>query len=108
MCETNIRRWLYGIDQWGDRMKQLKNNFKYEWLLLIRNKFLTIPFVIHIIFWAYVFYEKNLLGDEITVENQFYKYFLWFLLLNLFIIGIVAVYIVNRDRDSKFEQLAMT
>src|SRR5690625_3622734 len=89
-------------------MKQLKNNFKYEWLLLIRNKFLAIPFIMNIIVWAYMFHEKNLLGAELTVENQFYTYFLWFLLLNLFIIGSIAVYIVNRDRDSKFEQLAMT
>lgn len=89
-------------------MKQLKNNFQYEWLLLIRNKFLAIPFVINIIAWGYVLYKKNLLGAGITVENQFYTYFIWILLLNLFIIGIIAVYIVNRDRDSKFEQLAMT
>lgn len=89
-------------------MKQLKNNIKYEWLLLIRNKFLVIPFAVNIIAWVYAIYGRFQLDAGITVENQFYKYFLWVLLLNLFIIGIIAVYIVNRDRDSKFEQLAMT
>lgn len=89
-------------------MKQLKNNFKYEWLLLIRNKFLAIPILINFVIWAYVIYGKFQFGAGITVENQFYQYFIFILLFNLFIVGILAVYIVNRDRNSKFEQLAMT
>ena len=91
-------------------MKQLRNNIQYEWILLIRNKFLCIPIVLNLLAWgAIIFTHPFEINTSLaTVESEFYVLFIWLLILNLFFMGIMAVYIANRDYSNKFEQVALT
>lgn len=80
-----------------------------EGVLLIRQKLLALPLVANLIIWSYIIivYELQSLPFE-EKAAVFYKAWVWVLLLNLFIFGMIAIYMSQRDRDMKFEQLALT
>lgn len=90
-------------------MSMLKVIFRTESTLLLRNKFLAIPLMINILFWGYM-----IISYEIqTVHTQeraayFYEGFLWILLFNLLIVGLLAVYIAGKDQENQFENLVIT
>ena len=90
-------------------MSMLKMIFYTESALLFRNKFLAIPLIINVLFWGYmvVFYE---IQDVHTQERAavFYNGFTWILLFNLLIVGLFAVYMTGKDRESEFENLVIT
>lgn len=90
-------------------MKVLKNIFHHECLLLIRNKFYAIPFLINIACWSYfiIAYEAQSIQYE-EVAAVFYQGFIWMLLLNLLMVGLIATYMAGKDRESHFEQLVVT
>lgn len=90
-------------------MSVMKSVFQNEWLLLLRNKFLAVPVLANILYWGYVIIAYEI--QPIHYEERaavFYQSFIWLLLLNLFIIGLFAVYMASKDRDSYFEQLVVT
>lgn len=83
--------------------------FHHEKVLLLRNKFLVLPLLVNLICWGYVIISYEI--QPIHYEDRatvFYQSFLWMLLLNLLIIGLFAIYMASKDRDSKFEQLVTT
>ncbi|MBS4209315.1 hypothetical protein [Bacillus sp. FJAT-50079] len=88
-------------------MKMIQAMIRNERLLLFRNKFISLPFVINLLCWGYLIitYEIETIhyGTRMAI---FYQGFIWMLLLNLFIIGLFAVYMAGKDRE--FEQLAAT
>ncbi|MBS4198236.1 hypothetical protein KHA93_00995 [Bacillus sp. FJAT-49732] len=87
----------------------MKSVFRNEGLLLLRNKFLAIPLLVNILCWGYVIISYEI--KPIHYEERaaaFYQSFIWMLLLNLLIVGLFAVYMASKDRDSDFEQLVVT
>lgn len=90
-------------------MKLLKSVLRNEGLLLLRNKFLTIPLLVNILLWGYVIISYEI--QTIHYEERaavFYRSFIWLMLLNLLIVGLFAVYMASKDRENKFEQLVVT
>ncbi|WP_312473515.1 hypothetical protein [Neobacillus sp.] len=90
-------------------MNLMKSVIRNEGLLLLRNKFLAIPLVVNVLYWGYsiVSYEiQSIHYKERAVV--FYNSFIWMLLLNLLIVGLMAVYMASKDRDNDFEQLVVT
>lgn len=89
-------------------MSMLKVIVRTEALLLFRNKFLTIPLILNVIFWADIIsYEMQ----DVHIQERaavFYSIFIWVLLLNLLIMGLFSVYMASKDRESVFESLVMT
>lgn len=90
-------------------MKLLKFVIQSEGLLLSRNKILAVPLLINILLWGYVVisYEIRSAGYKERAA-VFYSSFMWILLLNLLIVGLFAVYMAGKDRETKFEQLVAT
>lgn len=90
-------------------MSMFKTVFRTESTLLFRNKFLVIPIIINILFWGYMIVSYEI-GDVPIQERAtaFYNGFLWILLFNLLIIGMFAVYMTSKDRESEFEDLVVT
>ncbi|GIN57992.1 hypothetical protein J8TS2_23110 [Lederbergia ruris] len=90
-------------------MSLMNSVFKNEGKLLLRNKFLAIPFLLNLLYWGYsiVAYEVQPTHYEERAA-AFYQSFLWILLLNLLIVGLVAVYMASKDRESDFEALVAT
>ncbi|MCJ8008277.1 hypothetical protein ACFFF5_11615 [Lederbergia wuyishanensis] len=90
-------------------MKIVKPVFRNEGLLLLRNKFLAIPFLINVLCLGYVIISYEI--KPIHYEERaaaFYQSFIWMLMLNLLIVGLFAVYMASKDRDNDFEQLVVT
>ena len=87
----------------------LKMIFRTESALLFRNKFLIIPLIINVLFWGYLIISYEIQSVRIQERAAvFYSGFIWILLLNLLIIGLFAVYMTSKDRESEFESLVMT
>ncbi|GIN73628.1 hypothetical protein J14TS2_41030 [Bacillus sp. J14TS2] len=87
----------------------LKVIFKKESVLLLRSKFLAIPLMMNVLFWGYIVvsYEiKNIHMQERAAA--FYSVFLWVLLFNILVLGLFAVYMTSKDRESEFEALVVT
>ncbi|MBW8348261.1 ABC transporter permease [Bacillus sp. IITD106] len=90
-------------------MNKLKYVFQNEGLLLLRNKFLAIPLLVNILYWGYVIISYEI--QPIHFEERaaaFYQSFIWILFLDILIVGLFAVYMASKDRDSDFEQLVVT
>ncbi|QUW20783.1 ABC transporter ATP-binding protein [Sporosarcina sp. Marseille-Q4063] len=90
-------------------MSVLKMIFRTELLLLLRNKFIVLPLIINLLGWGYIIisYEiQELHFRERTVA--FYSGFIWMTMLNLLIIGLLAVYMAGKDRENEFEYLVAT
>lgn len=83
--------------------------FRTELVLLLRNKFLAIPIIINVLFWGYIVISYEI-GDVHIQERAtaFYSGFLWIMLFNLLIMGMFAVYMTSKDRESEFEDLVVT
>ena len=87
----------------------LKMIFQKEFALLLRNKFLAIPLIINVLFWGYMVVSYEI--QDIHIQERataFYSGFLWIMLFNLLIIGLFAVYMTSKDRESEFEDLVVT
>ena len=90
-------------------MNVMNSIFRNEGLLLLRNKFLTIPLLVNILCWGYVIISYEI--QPIHYEERaaaFYQSFIWILLLDLLIVGLIAIYMASKDRESAFEQLVVT
>lgn len=90
-------------------MSILKMIFRTESVLLLRNQFLAIPLIINILFWGYMVVSYEI--QDVHIQERataFYGGFLWIMLFNLLIIGLFAVYMTNKDRESEFEDLVVT
>lgn len=90
-------------------MSLLKNIVRTESLLLLRNKFLALPLLINVLCWGYIViaYETKAIQFQVRAA-VFYNGFMWMLLLNLLIVGLFAVYMAGKDRESEFEHLVVT
>lgn len=87
----------------------LKMIFRTEFALLFRNKFLIIPLIINVLFWGYLIISYEIQSVRIQERAAvFYSGFIWIILFNLLIIGLFAVYMTSKDRESEFESLVMT
>ena len=83
--------------------------FRTESMLLLRNKFLAIPLIINVLFWGYIVVSYEI--QDVHIQERataFYSGFLWIMLFNLLIVGLFAVYMTNKDRESEFENLVVT
>ena len=90
-------------------MNMLKIIFRTEFLLLFRNKFFAIPLIINVLCWGYIVISYEI--QSIHFEERaaaFYNGFIWMMLLNLLIVGLLAVYMAGKDRESEFEHLVVT
>lgn len=90
-------------------MTMLKVIFNKESALLLRNKFLAIPFMMNVLFWGYIVVSYEI--KHIHMQERaaaFYSVFLWVLLFNILVIGLFAVYMTSKDRESEFEALIVT
>lgn len=87
----------------------LKVIVRTEFMLLFRNKFLAIPLIMNLLFWGYMIVAYEIQDTHIQERAAiFYSGFIWVLLFNLLIIGLFAVYMMNKDRESEFESLIVT
>ncbi|WP_062108439.1 ABC transporter permease [Bacillus niameyensis] len=87
-------------------MKRVKTVFQKELILLLRNKFFAIPLIINLLCWGYIIISYEIQGVHYEeTAAVFYRGFIWMLLLNLLIIGLIAVYLTSKDRETKFEPL---
>ena len=90
-------------------MSMLKMIFRTESALLLRNKFLAIPLITNVLFWGYMVVTYEIQHVHIQERAKaFYSGFLWIMLFNLLIIGLFAVYMTSKDRESEFEDLVVT
>lgn len=90
-------------------MNMMKHIFHHELLLLRRNTFLLIPFIVNILIWGYVIASHELTAVYYKERAAaFYDGFIWILLLNLLIVGLFSVYLASKDRESEFEQIMAT
>lgn len=82
---------------------------KTESMLLFRNKFLAIPLILNVLFWGTIVISYEI-QDVHTQERAavFYSGWIWVLLFNLVVIGLFAVYMTSKDRESEFESLVVT
>lgn len=90
-------------------MSLMKSVFQNEGLLLLRNKFLAIPLLFNVLCWGYIIISYEI--QPIHFEERaaaFYQGFIWLLFLNLLFVGLLAVYMASKDRESEFEQLIIT
>src|SRR5690606_27149177 len=62
-----------------------------------------------IVCWGYIIisYEIQSVHYE-TVASVFYQGFIWMIMLNLLIVGLISIYMASKDRENKFEQLVVT
>ncbi|MCQ6561567.1 ABC transporter permease [Paenibacillus mendelii] len=90
-------------------MNQIKLIYRNEMRLLYRNPFLALPFVLIFISWGYVIlsYEMESVHYEDTAA-VFYNNFQWITMVNLLLVGLYAVYMAGKDRESEFESLVAT
>lgn len=90
-------------------MNVISHIFRNEILILYRNKFLAIPLLINLLCWGYIIlsYETQSVHFEERAA-AFYQGFIWMLLLNLLVVGLIAVYMAGKDRESEFEQIVAT
>ncbi|MCA0757894.1 hypothetical protein KP806_22800 [Paenibacillus sp. N4] len=90
-------------------MSMLALVYRHEMRLLCRNPFLALPFAIQLICWGFVIipYESQPVHYE-EIAAVFYGSFQWIMLVNLLLIGLFAVYMAAKDRESGFELLAAT
>ena len=90
-------------------MNMLKMIFRTEFMLLIRNRFLAIPLMINILLWGYIIVLYEI--QDVHIQERaaiFYNVFTWILLFNLLIVGLIAVYMAGKDRESEIENLVIT
>ena len=90
-------------------MSVLKIVFRTELLLLLRNKFIALPLIVNLLVWGYIVISYEI--QELHFRERaavFYSGFIWMMLLNLLIIGLLAVYMAGKDRESEFEHLVAT
>lgn len=87
-------------------MKRVKMVFQKELVLLLRNKFFAIPLIINFLCWGYIIVSYEIQGSHYEeTAAVFYRGFIWMLLLNLLMIGLISVYLISKDRETKFEPL---
>ncbi len=90
-------------------MNMLKMIVRTETMLLFRNKFLAIPFLVNLLFWGYMIISYEIQATHIQERAAvFYSGLIWVLLFNLLMIGLFAVYMTSKDRESEFESLVVT
>ncbi|MRX72140.1 hypothetical protein GJU40_08190 [Bacillus lacus] len=90
-------------------MRIMNSIFRYETLLLIRNKFLAVPFILNILCWGYVILSYEFQSVHYNERAAvFYDSYQWVLLLNLLFLGLFAVYMAGKDRENNFEHLVIT
>lgn len=90
-------------------MSMIKLVYRNEMRLLCRNPYLALPLAIQLICWGYVvyMYESQPVHYE-EIAAVFYGNFQWILMVNLLVVGLFAVYMAGKDRESEFEYLAVT
>lgn len=79
-------------------MNSLLAIVKKEGLTLIRNRFFAIPILINILIWGAIIisYERQPYEE---VAAAFYDGWMWMILLNLLMVGLIAIYIASKDRE---------
>ncbi|UVI30979.1 ABC transporter permease [Paenibacillus spongiae] len=90
-------------------MSRIKLIYRNESRLQYRNPFLAIPFVLLLICWGYIIfsYETQSVHYE-EIAAVFYNNFQWMTMVNLLLVGLYAVYMAGKDRESEFECLVVT
>lgn len=90
-------------------MNRLKSIIRNEGQLVLRNKLFYIPLLVNFVIWGYciIAYEIQAIHYE-ERASVFYESFIWILLLNLLIVGLIAVYMASKDPENEFEQLVVT
>lgn len=90
-------------------MSAIKAVVKNESLLLRRNRFLAIPFIVNLLCWGYIIFSYEMKSIHYTDRaTTFYQGFVWMILLNVLIVGLFAVYMGSKDRGDEFESLVVT
>lgn len=90
-------------------MSMLKTIIKTESVLLLRNRFLAIPLIMNLLFWGAIVISYEM--QDVHAQERatvFYSGWIWVLLFNLVVIGLFAVYMTSKDRESEFESLVVT
>ncbi|MBP1989708.1 ABC transporter permease [Paenibacillus eucommiae] len=90
-------------------MNMIKLIYHNEMRILLRNKYLALPLIIHLICWGYVIFSyENQPVHYQELAAVFYSSFQWILMLNLLIVGLFSVYMAGKDHESEFELLVVT
>ncbi|MBW7474787.1 ABC transporter permease [Paenibacillus oenotherae] len=90
-------------------MSSIKLVYRNEMRLLCRNLFMAIPLISIALCWGYIIltYENESIHYE-EIAAVFYNNFQWIMMVNLLLVGLYAVYVAGKDRDSEFELLVVT
>lgn len=90
-------------------MRLLPFVFAYEKASLLKNKIIYLPIFLNIVYWLFVItqYEIQVIQYQ-SRAAVFYEYFLWILVIDLLLIGLLAVHHASRDQESGFAELVAT